>query len=213
MKEALLTTRELRRVELPEAANLLGRAMCDNPIIIRVFRISDTERRARALEHFFIPVLAGLHRRGILSSAFSEGSLAGVCGMAPPGSCRPKWLEVLGIVPSLMAGNRPATLVRVKRWVGEWARRDLAEPHWHLGPVAVDARFRGQGIGTAMLRAFCSRMNDFSTVSYLETDKYTNVCFYRELGFEIVGEADVLGVLTWFMRRPDVGSADAGTCI
>ena len=123
--------------------------MCDNPIIIRVFRIRETDRRTRALERFFVPVLGGLCQRGLVIGAFCHGSLVGVCGMVPPGNCRPKLLDVLGMLPSLVAGNRADTILRIKRWVGEWARRDLAEPHWHLGPVAVDPRRQGQGIGTA----------------------------------------------------------------
>jgi ribosomal protein S18 acetylase RimI-like enzyme len=202
MKGVLVTLRQLRRAELHEAANLLGRGMCDNPILVSVFRISDKERRARALERFFARVVGGLYQRGLILGAFSESLLVAVCGMAPPGSCRPKLLELVGMLPSLVVGNRPDTILRVKSWVDEWERRDLCEPHWHLGPVAVDPGFRAQGIGTAILTAFCSRMNDFSTVSYLETDKYTNVRLYRKLGFDIVGEAAVLGVPTWFMRRP-----------
>ena len=27
---------------------------------------------------------------------------------------------------------------RVGRWMGVWAQHDLRQPHWHLGPVAVD---------------------------------------------------------------------------
>ena len=44
-------------------------------------------------------------------------------------------------------------------------------------------------------------------LSYLETDKYKNVSFYREFGFNIIAEVEVLGVPTWFMSRPGVGSA------
>jgi GNAT superfamily N-acetyltransferase len=180
--------------------------MCDNPIIIRVFRISDTERRVRTLDHFFVPVLGGLYHRGLICGAFRDGSLVGVYGMVPPGNCRPKLVEVLGMLPSLVAGNRADRILRIKRWVGEWAHRDLAEPHWHLGPVAVEPRLQGQGIGTALLSACCSRLNDHSMVSYLETDKYKNVHFYRKFGFDVSAEAEVLGVPTWFMSRPGIGS-------
>ena len=98
LERVLLTLRELRHTELPEAANLLARGMCNNPIIIRVFRISDTDRRARALERFFVPVVGGLHRRGLVCGAFCSRTLVGVCCMAPPGNCRPKLLEVLSMV-------------------------------------------------------------------------------------------------------------------
>jgi hypothetical protein len=53
-----------------------------------------------------------------------------------------------------------------------------------------------------MLTAFCSRMDDLSMLSYLETDKYENVRFYRRLGFAVVAEAEVLGGPNWFMSRP-----------
>jgi len=35
-------------------------------------------------------------------------------------------------------------------------------------------------------------MDDLSMLSYLETDKYENVRFYRRLGFAVVAEAQVL---------------------
>jgi len=207
LKGVVLTLRELRRAELLKAANLLARGMCDNPIIKSVFRISDTERRTQALERFFVPVLGGLYQRGVIGGAFCDGSLVGVCGMVPPGNCRPKALEMLGMLPRVVAGNRIETILRILGWVREWARRDLAEPHWHLGPIAVDPRLQGHGIGTALLTAWCSRINDHSMLSYLETDKYKNVPFYRKFGFNVIAEVEVLGVLTWFMSRPGVGSA------
>jgi ribosomal protein S18 acetylase RimI-like enzyme len=202
-----MTLRELRSAELGEAAHLLGSAMCDNPANVRVFRIPDRERRTRALERFFVPVLGGLHQRGLIYGAFRGGSLVGVCGMARPAFCRPTVLEAVGIVPSAVLGNPAGTILRVMTWVGEWARRDLAEPHWHLGPVAVDPQLQGQGVGTAMLTAFCSHMDDLSMLSYLETDKYENVRFYRRLGFAVVAEAEVLGVPNWFMSRPGGAAA------
>jgi ribosomal protein S18 acetylase RimI-like enzyme len=206
MKNVLMTLRELQSAELGEAAHLLGRAMCDNPATVRAFRITDTERRTRALERFFVPVLGGLHQRGLIYGAFRESSLVGVYGMARHAFCRPTVLEKVGIVPSVVLGNPAGTILRVITWVGEWARRDLAEPHWHLGPVAVDPKIQGLGIGSTMLTAFCSRMDDLSMLSYLETDKYENVRFYRKLGFEVVAEAEVLGVPNWFMSRPGGGS-------
>ncbi len=89
-----------------------------------------------------------------------------------------------------------------KRWVGEWARRDPTEPHWHLGPVAVDSPLQGRGIGGTMLADFCARMDDCRALSYLETDKFENVRFYQTFGFTVIAEAKVLGVPNWFMSQP-----------
>jgi GNAT superfamily N-acetyltransferase len=193
---------QLQRSELEEAARLLGRGMCDNPANIRAFGIPDAERRSQALVRFFGPVLRGLYERGLIWGAFRDGTLVGVCGMARPGLCQPSALEKLRVVPSVAFGNPVGTPLRVLRWVGEWARRDPSEPHWHLGPVAVDSHLHGQGIGGAMLAQFCGRMDNCAAPSYLETDKIENVRFYQKFGFTVVAEARVLGVRNWFMSRP-----------
>ena len=49
--------------------------MCDNPANVRVFGIRDAERRCRALAQFFVPVLRGLYRRGVVLGAFREDAL------------------------------------------------------------------------------------------------------------------------------------------
>ena len=121
--------------------------------------------------------------------------------MARPGLCQPTTLEKLGVVPSVVFGNPIGTPLRILKWVGEWARRDPVEPHWHLGPVAVEANLRGQGIGSSMLADFCTRVDNYGAASYLETDKLENVRFYERLGFTVISEAEVLGVPNWFMSR------------
>jgi ribosomal protein S18 acetylase RimI-like enzyme len=196
------TLRELRCAELGAAARLLGRGMCHNPANVRAFGIRDTARRSRALTRFFAPVLRGLSRRGLILGAFRDGTLVGVCGVARPGLCQPTALEKLNVIPSLVFGNPVGTPLRVLQWVGEWARRDPVEPHWHLGPVAVDSHLQGRGVGGIMLAAFSARMDDCRTLAYLETDRFENVRFYQKFGFKVVAEAEVLGVRNWFMSRP-----------
>src|SRR5215831_11377198 len=92
--------RELRHVELREAARLVGSSMCSNPLNVTAFGITDAELRCRALTRFFRPVLRGLYRRGLILGAFRDGTLVGVCGMAPPGLCQPTLPEKLSILPS-----------------------------------------------------------------------------------------------------------------
>jgi GNAT superfamily N-acetyltransferase len=93
------------------------------------------------------------------------------------------------------------TPLRILNWVGEWTRRDPCEPHWHLGPVAVEPFLQSQGIGTAMLNAFCAIVDGTGADAYLETDKRENVRLYQRFGFTLVECAEVMDVPTWFMRR------------
>ena len=195
-----VVVRELRRDELQSAAQVLGRGMRANPINQRAFG-DDPEACARALTRFFSPVLRGLHRRGVVMGAFSGDVLVAVSAAAPPGGCQPGVLEKITIVPAVALGGAPGTIRRVLTWTGDWARRDPREPHWHLGPVAVDADRQGQGIGSVLLSDFCARVDERNARAYLETDKSENVRFYSRFGFEVVAEADVLGVPNWFMAR------------
>ena len=194
--------RKLNSTELSTAAELLARGMLDNPIHIRVFGL-DPERRRRALARFFEPVLRGLSGRGSIYGLFLDETLVGVYAEVPPGRCKPSLREKLTVLPAVCFGNSFKTTIRVLQWVGDWSRRDRTEPHWHLGPVAVDTKFQGKGIGGKMLSDFCSRMDAEKAVAYLETDKIVNVRFYERFGFNVLAEGKVLGAPNWFMsRRP-----------
>lgn len=193
---------QLRRTDLRPAALILGRAMRDNPMHLQVFAISDPEHRRRALERFFRPVLLGLLLRGLIYGAYRDHALVGICGMARPGSCQPTPLEKLRVVPAVVFGNPLRAALRVLNWTEAWAHRDPAEPHWHLGPVAIEPSLQRQGIGSALLTAFCAQRDADGAVAYLETDRQSNVHFYQKFGFAVVAEANVMGVPNWFMSRP-----------
>ena len=90
--------------------------------------------------------------------------------------------------------------------MGTWAKHDPEEPHWHLGPVAVDAHLQGMGVGSRLMQAFCAKMDAEHEDAYLETDKPENVRFYERFGFEVVSEQDVLGTPNWFMLRRPLGT-------
>jgi ribosomal protein S18 acetylase RimI-like enzyme len=166
---------QLRRTDLRLAALILGRAMRDNPAHVRAFAISDAERRRQALERFFRPVLLGLHQRGLIYGAYRDNALVGICGIARPGFCQPTPLEKLRLLPAVVFGNPLGTALRVRNWADAWAHRDPAGRHWHLGPVAIEPCVQRQGIGSALLTAFCLHMDAYGAVAYLETDRRANV--------------------------------------
>src|SRR6516164_108492 len=118
------TLRDLQITDLDEAVRVVSYSMRDNPVNVRAFCREGTEQPPRSLMRFFRPVLRGLYKRGVITGAFRDNALVGVCGMARPGSCQPTLLEKLEVLPSLVFGNPRGTTVRVLRWTGEWARRD-----------------------------------------------------------------------------------------
>jgi ribosomal protein S18 acetylase RimI-like enzyme len=183
--------------EFPVAVNLLALGMRDNPIHVAVLG-ADQDRRVRQLTWLFTTLFATMANTPIV--ARYDGELVGVLGMAAWPACQPSAGQMLRFTPLLVASG-PVTASRMVRWLRSWSRHDLAEHHSHLGPVAVHVQLRRQGIGSQMMAAYCSLLDDTGQVGYLETDRPENVAFYQLSGFKTVAVAEVLGVPNWFMRR------------
>jgi len=172
--------------------------MRDNPIHVAVLG-SKPERRVRKLEGMFRALLQTMGEPPLV--ARDGEAIVGVCGLARAGTCIPSRAATARFAP-VMIGLGPRAMVRAARWRDAWAARDPAEPHWHLGPIAVDAHLQHQGIGSRLMQEFCAVVAGRHAMAYLETDKPENVVFYRRFGFEVAGEAEVVGTPNWFMRRP-----------
>ena len=196
-----MTLRDLTDDDLPAAAALLGDGMRDNPMHLRVFG-ADADVRQRALTRLFQAALGRIRNAGSIEGAFEDGRLVAICGRMPPGACRIGLAQRLCFLPSLLATISLPSVLRIFSWAGAWAKEDPSTPHCHLGPIGVLRSHQGKGIGSALLGAFCARMDLERSDAYLETDKEMNVNFYRKAGFKVLQRKDVLGVPCWFMSRP-----------
>ena len=83
------------------------------------------------------------------------------------------------------------------------AKLNPRTPHWHLGPLAVDPAWQGQGIGWQLLEYVIEQTHkaEPSVPLYLETDKEENVRYYTKFGFYTVGRPMILGTQSWLMLR------------
>jgi ribosomal protein S18 acetylase RimI-like enzyme len=183
--------------ETADAIRVLARGMRDNPLHIAALG-DDPAHRVDALTQMFTGMMA---MQAEPLRARENGEVVGVCGLLAPPDCM---VHTLGSLPADQFPPMlvdPAEQARAIEWLQAWGRRDPDEPHFHLGPVSADADKQGRGIGSAMMRAFCDRVYRDHALAYLETDKRENVAFYEKFGFETVGEAKVIGVPNWFMRR------------
>ncbi len=193
--------RDLRRDELDEAVGVVARGMRDNPLHVAAYG-SDPDRRLRCHARLTRALFEVFTEQQPIC-AVRDGRIVGLTGAAPPGTCQPTAVQRVRLIPTLV-GLGPRTAARVGSWMNTWAQHDPAEPHVHLGPLAVDAPLQGQGIGSEIMREHCRRLDSRGLVGYLETDKPENVRFYERFGFEAAGEQEVLGVPNWFMiRRPE----------
>jgi len=195
-----VVVRELIEADLPSAVGIVARGMRDNPLHIAALG-ADAEVRGNRLIRMFSVALPLILSKGVLLGGFQDDTLVGIAGMVPPGKCQPSMKEKVTLVPRIFPAVGGGAFARVGRWMGTWAQHDPAEPHWHLGPVAVDAHLQRRGIGSVLMSEYCARLDRARAVGYLETDTPTNVTFYERFGFETIGSAPVLNTPNWFMRR------------
>jgi ribosomal protein S18 acetylase RimI-like enzyme len=190
---------DTRPVETEAAIEVAARALADGPLTIAVVG-EDLERNFRYLRRFFRaqyrvaprqrPLVARLDGRVIASTNDLHG---GACHATP-------WMTLRSL-PVLLPAT-PAVAVRAMRWFSDWERRDpYPRPHSHLGPFGVLPELQGRGIGSLVLAEYTSRLDAAGEDSYLETEKPENVALYSRFGYEVIEEADVLGVPNWFMWR------------
>lgn len=195
-----LSVRELTEADLPAAVGIVARGMRDNPLHIAALG-SDATQRVKRLTGMFSVALPLVLSKGILLGAFDEATLVGIAGMLAPGQCQPTAIEKLTLAPRIIPGVGFDAAAKVRNWLDQWARYDLQQPHWHLGPVSVDSHLQGTGIGTRLMNEYCARVDATHANGYLETDKVSNVTFYEKFGFETIASAAVLETPNWFMKR------------
>lgn len=188
--------RSVDRQELEVAALVVARAMRDNPLQIAAMG-QKPQRRVRLMHHGFSRLLRLDGHPTV--GAWNGNRLVGVGASADPGHCQPSPRERVRLAPALLMAGRAAP--RLARWQLAWAKHDPARAHSHLGPVGVDPELQGRGIGSMLLADYCRRLDQTRLLSYLETDKPENVRLYQRFGYRVTGQADVIGVTSWFMTR------------
>ena len=195
-----IVIRDLEEADLPSAVGIVARGMRDNPLHIAAFG-ADADVRGQRLMRMFTVALPLILSKGVVLGAFDGVTLVGIAGMVAPGQCQPSLGEKLAVMPRLVPAVGSGALARIGKWTSTWARHDLPQPHWHLGPVAVDAHLQGTGIGTLLMTEYCARVDGAHVAGYLETDKPANVTFYERFGFQTIGSTPVLNTPNWFMKR------------
>jgi ribosomal protein S18 acetylase RimI-like enzyme len=185
-----------------ETIEMLSQAFAGNPIHVAAFGADRVVERNR---RFFA---AGLSMfRGRRRMVVDGDHVVGFMHWVESPGCQYSAGKRLSLVPTMLRGFGLKATLRVGPWLSAWAKNDDAGPHVHLGPIGVDPRFHGKGIGGRMMRDFCAALDAKSAAGFLETDKAENVGFYEKSGFRVIREVQVIGTATYFMRR---AAADSG---
>jgi len=184
-----------------EVAALLADAYVTNPINVAVF--GGSGEKERELNRALFEVSLRRVFSGQKFIAHSGGQVVGFVHFVHFPRCRPTPQQVGAVMPSLVQAVGDA-VPRIAHWLGAWGERDPDEVHWHLSTIAVRPDVQGKGFGSRLMRAYCAAADESGELGYLETDRPENIPFYEKAGFSVAGELEVLGVPTWFMRRPAV---------
>jgi GNAT superfamily N-acetyltransferase len=187
--------RALTDDEVRAAGAVAARALRDNPMM--VFSVPD-DPLAR--------LRAGYDTFGDRVAPGSVGALVGPHVIGVAAAARPGGCIAVTATPELRRAPdlRPADAVGVERArfvISTMCDHDPAERHVHVGPVGVEPGGQGLGVGAAMMRLVCERLDAEGEVGWLETDRPENVVFYRRQGFDVDAEDRRLGFPIWFMRR------------
>jgi ribosomal protein S18 acetylase RimI-like enzyme len=177
-----------------QAAGVAARALRDNPTSLAVS--DDPLVRLEMCYSAFGQMLAASRVSGVRR---------GECVLAVAAAERPDHC-IASMIPSELRALDPpdpgaSDAERFLHLGSVLADHDLAEPHWHVGPVGVEPGFQGMGMGRTAMSFLCEEFDTLGRVAWLETDKPENVRFYIGLGFEVADEVPILSAPNWFMRR------------
>jgi ribosomal protein S18 acetylase RimI-like enzyme len=136
------------------------------------------------------------------AAAWTTPETAGASLWFPPGtlamSRRERLAEILSLLP-----EGADSLGRGARWEALLGRHHPREPHWYLQTLAVAPATQRRGIGTALIRPGLDRADAERTPVFLETQRESNIPYYRRFGFELTEEISLPdSPPLWLMWRP-----------
>ncbi len=191
----------LRPDQIEAAATTLAEAFWDDPLMHIV--APNENKRAAVGPWFFSKSIAYGMRWG---EASCNEDASAVAIWFPPGNTDitpGRMLRVgMGALP-FRAGI--SGTVRFMRAISatEKFHKAVEGPHWYLMAIGTSPTLQGTGLGGALLELGTSQADATGIPCYLETATESNVAYYSKRGFEVTGQANVLGFTLYGMvRRP-----------
>jgi GNAT superfamily N-acetyltransferase len=188
------------------AAQAAAEGFFDNEIWVWMLRGQRQRRRLlprhyrSMIRHVYIP-------RG---AAWTTPDTVGAALWFPPGtldlSRRERLAETLSLLPEGATCFR-----RAMRWEGLIAGHHPRVPHWYLQTLSITPTAQGRGAGTALIQPGLERADAEGMPVYLETQRESNIPFYRRFGFELTGDIGLEdSPRLWLMwRAPSTGMSSA----
>ena len=101
--------------EIEEVLDVVSRGMRDNPQHVAAFG-EDPETRRRRFRALMAAAFSASDFSHALVARREDSVIVGVCGMLPPGNCRPDLRQGLRLLPALLSIG-PRAAGRLMRWM------------------------------------------------------------------------------------------------
>jgi GNAT superfamily N-acetyltransferase len=188
--------------QVAAAGAVLARAFANDPFFTYV--LSDPVERERLTP----PFMTALTRYGLLFGEVyvTAGPVEASAIWLPPSLIRTEEQRDRAGLTAVVSAFSDGARARYDAVVQDHDRvRGAAQsvPHWYLVLIGVDPARQGLGLGSLLLRAGLSRVDQDGVECQLFTEQPRNVPIYQRYGFEIAVEGDLPdeGPHFWFMRR------------
>ncbi len=160
---------------------MLVRAFDDDPVSNYMF--AGPRRRHFGLHSFFTSELR--HNYLPHRHVYVTEDLSGAALWGPPGRVRHPVLELLQLLPTAPFLLSPHTIGALKLLFTVEGLHPT-EPHWYLFTLGTAPERQGQGVGSALLRAMLTQIDEAGEPAYLESSKERNVPLYARFGFKVI---------------------------
>ena len=170
-----------------------------------VYAEPDPAARARAVSTYYRADMVDLIGHGATEVAEAAGRIVAAAVWVPWEALPDAWdggaVELLD----------PPVAARLGRALEAMAAAVPEEPHSYLDVLAVHPDWQGQGLGTLAAGPGIRRTVAAGRGCYLDTAHAENLAFYRRLGFEVVSEVSVDGLVPWGRWRSPRPFVSPGT--
>lgn len=160
----------------------LSEAFADDPVFSWIY--PDRDNRHRILPAFF--TLFEEHSAGRGGNLIAGDDL-GAAIWVPPGQALvdPADEEAFG---TALVALSPDDVERLMVSNELFEAHHPTEPHWYLSLLGVTEAHRGEGVGSALLRAATERCDDAGMPAYLEATNVDNRRLYERHGFVVTDD-------------------------
>jgi ribosomal protein S18 acetylase RimI-like enzyme len=180
---------EPTRRDFNEIAVVSSRAFYRDPF----YRFLSNEPRlvTVGLERFFVAMVRHLGRgRRVWVARNEANEVCAVAAWLPTHRYPPSVVTQVAQVPGILRAlyRRPVALLRGEAYLRAIAATHPREPHWYLFLLVTDPEDQRRGLGRRLMETALTHIDDEKVGAHLETQKFENVAYYRQFGFELTSE-------------------------